>query len=317
MNSALRYVTALGALLAAGAAPAPGPELAPGGWAAAQPARQEGRQGAPPPSRRPRATVENKAATPLPSESASSREAPLLEEPKLDAERARTQPTVTVPRSGAGPVLRIPLADGVQGGRQAAGDLPPAWSLKRFVGRAQFELLREQGQPVFRLASQASSFALHRDVVVDLAELPVLTWSWKVVRLPVRGDVRDRLTDDQAAQVYLVFPRAPFPRAASDVLGYVWDSQAPVGLRATNREWSNVRVVVLQSGEQRVGRWVREERNVRQDYMEMFKREPPAVGLIAVMTNSDHTGTASEALFGEIEFQRAGAGSTSEPSRVK
>jgi hypothetical protein len=203
----------------------------------------------------------------------------------------------------------------VAGARLADGELPPAWSLKRFAGRAQFELLREAGAPVFRLASQGASFALHRDVIVDLRDFPVLAWSWKVTRLPVRGDVRHRQTDDQAAQVYVVFPRSPSPRRASEVLGYVWDSQAPVGLHATNQAWENVRVIVLESGERRRGEWVREERDVRADYAALFGKEPPPVGRVAVMTDSDQTRSQSEALFGELTFQRASSVPPSQPGR--
>jgi hypothetical protein len=201
----------------------------------------------------------------------------------------------------------IPLADGLAAGRLEPGELPPAWNLKRFAGRAQFELARDDGRPAFRLASRASSFALHRDVVVDLAQFPVLTWSWKVVRLPARGDVRDPRTDDQAAQVYLVFARSPSVRKASDVLGYVWDTRAPVGARSTHRQWDNIRVIVVESGETRAGQWVREERNVRDDYQALFGRPAPILGRIAVMTDSDHTGGQTEAWFADIALQRAGA----------
>ena len=34
--------------------------------------------------------------------------------------------------------------------------------------------------------------------------------------------------NDQAAQVYVIFPRWP-SLATSDVIGYVWDTQAPIG----------------------------------------------------------------------------------------
>jgi hypothetical protein len=273
------------------------------------------------PGSRPAAPARRKRA-PAPEEpqprSAATEPAAVPEAPELGDDReldrrARPPGAVDVPRTAPGATVKVPLADGLPGGRSARGDLPPAWEAKRFAGRIQFELGRDDGRPVFRLASRASSFALHRDVAVDLEQFPILTWSWKVTRLPPRGDVRDQHTNDQAAQVYLIFPRSPSPRTRSDVLGYVWDSQAPVGLTAVNHQWGNVRVFVLQSGERRAGTWIREERNVRQDYIALFGTAPPLAGKLALMTDSDQTRSQSEAFFGELTFQRAAAPPTSQP----
>jgi hypothetical protein len=276
--------------------------------APAPPASAQSPKPAPPaPAReRPRPASEPAASPPVSTDATTAREAPTVDDARAEQDRQRQAATIVVPRGGPGPTVAIPLGDGLVGGRLGAGELPPAWSLKRFAGRAQFELARDDGRPAFRLASRASSFALHRDVVVDVGQFPVLTWSWKVVRLPARGDVRDPRADDQAAQVYLVFPRSPSARTSSDVLGYVWDTRAPVGAHATHRQWQNVRVVVVESGDARAGQWVREERNVRDDYQALFGRPAPPLGRIAVMTDSDHTGGQTEAWFADIALQRTG-----------
>lgn len=181
-------------------------------------------------------------------------------------------------------------------------ELPPEWNLKEFIGRAQVEVVREDSRLAFRLVSQRTSFALYRDVVLDLKQFPILTWWWKVVTLPTGGDVRQRTTDDQAAQVYLVFPRWPAPRVNSDAIGYIWDSRAPIGAKLTSPQSANVKVVVLQSGAERLGRWVREERNVYADYVELFGREPPRIGQVALMVDSDNTRSQAEVLIEELVF---------------
>jgi DUF3047 family protein len=268
-------------------------------------AREEAPAKAPGP---PAAPVAVPAPAPAPAP-----DVPYVEDSRADPERRPRPPgAIVVPRGGSGPAVTVPLTDS-PALRLGRGELPPAWDLRRFAGRPQFELAREDGRPVFRLASQAASFALHRDVAVDLGRYPMLTWSWKVTRLPARGDVRAPETNDQAAQLYLVFPRTPSPRTSSDVLGYVWDTQAPAGQRATNPRWGNVRVIVLESGARRAGTWVREERNARQDYIELFGKEPPTLGKVALMTDSDHTRGQSEAFFQELRFTRPEASSPSQP----
>jgi len=167
-----------------------------------------------------------------------------------------------------------------------------------------------------RLRSERASFALHRDVVVDLGAFPYLAWSWKVKRLPPAGDVRDTARDDQAAQLYVVFPRWPSPRSASDVIGYVWDSRAPVGTQLTHPRAPNVRIVVVESGGDKLDLWQRYQRNVADDYAALFGRPAPRVGTLALMVDSNDTRGAAEALIGDLVFSRRAGERAEIPSIV-
>lgn len=218
-----------------------------------------------------------------------------------------------VPRPDAAGQIRIPVADEVPWRLPFEG-VPPGWELREFAGRADVEVVRVDGRVAARLRSDQGSFALYRDAVIDLGEFPVLSWSWKVIRLPAGGDVRGARTDDQAAQVYVIFPRWPAPRTASDVVGYVWDSHAPPGTRLRSPKADNVRIVVVESGPARLDSWQTYERNVATDYLELFGRRPPRVGMVAVMIDSDDTRGRAEALLGELVFSRTPRGTTEIPN---
>ncbi|HLC42773.1 MAG TPA: DUF3047 domain-containing protein [Methylomirabilota bacterium] len=181
---------------------------------------------------------------------------------------------------------------------------PPGWGIKEFAGQARVETVQEGNRFAVRLESQKSSFALYRDVGVSLNDFPVLTWSWKVMKLPQGGDVRGAATDDEAAQVYVIIPRWPHPTTTSEVIGYVWDSRAPVGATLRNPRAGNVRLIVLQSGGEKRGRWITETRNVADDYRALFGKEPATVGRVAVMTDSNDTQSESEALFQDLVFEK-------------
>ena len=211
--------------------------------------------------------------------------------------------------------IRVSVADQVPA-RLPADGVPRGWQLKEFAGKAAVELVRSDGRLAVRLRSDRASFALHRDVVVDLTELPYLTWSWKVTRLPAAGDVRESARDDQAAQVYVVFPRWPSPRTASDVIGYVWDSRAPVGTQLTHPKAPNVRIIVVESGRGKLDTWQRYQRNVAEDYAAIFGRPPPRVGKLALMVDSNDTRDEAEALIGELIFSRTPGGRAEIPSIV-
>lgn len=182
--------------------------------------------------------------------------------------------------------------------------VPPGWRLKGFTGTAWVELVRSEIGPALRLQSERASFALYRDVVVDLHDLPMLTWSWKVTRLPTGGDVRRADRDDQGAQLYVIFPRWPSPLSESTVVGYVWDTSAPSGASLPSPKAENVRIIVVESGAGHLGVWRRYQRNVREDYRHLFGHEPPRVGAIAVMVDADDTASLAEALVGGLAFAR-------------
>lgn len=207
---------------------------------------------------------------------------------------------VPLPQDGR---IRIPIVDRVPTRFPAEG-VPPGWELREFGGRAAVELVRSEEGVAARLRSVHSSFALFRDVIADLGEYPILSWSWKVVKLPPAGDVRAAVTDDQAAQVYVIFPRWPAPLVSSDVIGYVWDSRAPVGTQVTSAKAPNVRIIVVESGAARLDTWLRQARNVAQDYAVLFGRRPPRVGQVALMIDTDDTRGEAEAYFAGLAFEK-------------
>jgi len=227
--------------------------------------------------------------------------------------------------TGKTPVRRI-LHDGEGRIRVRVSDRPPTrlpaegipagWTAKEFVGHASVELVRDDTRLALRLRSERSSFALYRDVVVDLNEFPFLSWSWKVVLLPPDGDVRVRAADDQAAQVYVIFPRWPAPTRNSDVVGYVWDSRAPVGTRVTSTQAANVKIIVVASGRSQAETWRVEQRDVAKDYAALFGRPAPRVGQVAVMIDTNDTKGTAEALIGDLTFARTRAESMETPTSM-
>jgi hypothetical protein len=220
-----------------------------------------------------------------------------------------------VPYPDASGRLRVRIADR-EPTRLPAEGTPPGWTLKEFAGHAVIELVRADGRLAARLRSERASFAMHRDVVVELREFPYLSWTWKVTRLPGGGDVREAARDDEAAQLYVIFPRWPSPRTASDVLGYVWDSHAPVGTRLKHPRADNVRIIVVESGPAQLNEWRTYERNVAADYAALFGRQAPRVGKLALMVDSNDTRGEAEALFGDLTFARTPQGRREIPTAV-
>src|SRR5439155_8918950 len=88
-----------------------------------------------------------------------------------------------------------------------------------------------EGHRALHLRSEGDSSMITKELdgTVNLKSTPVLEWRWMAVTLPKGADARSRQTDDQAAQLYVVWPRFP-QEFRSRIIGYIWDTRAPAGL---------------------------------------------------------------------------------------
>ena len=175
------------------------------------------------------------------------------------------------------------------------------WTSRSFVGETRYELTGDAGRRVLHARSSASASGLYRTVRVNLAETPYLHWSWRIGRPLEIDDERQKQGDDFPARVYVVFQRGPlFWRTRA--INYVWSNHQPAGAEWPNPFTGNARMIAVRSGAAGVGQWVRESRNVQDDYRQVFGEKPGDVSAVAVMSDSDNSGLATEAWFGDIWF---------------
>jgi Protein of unknown function (DUF3047) len=180
-----------------------------------------------------------------------------------------------------------------------APGVPAGWQLKEKSGKADFAVINDGDIAAGRFRSANTSFSLQKEVNVDLKQFPLLTWKWKVTKLPKGGDFRKSKTDDQAAQLFVAFSK-------TKAIVYIWDTTAPAGLMedTTPAPFMTVKVVVQRSGPAELGKWITETRNVYDDYKKLYGAEPPAVNGIRLQSNSQHTGTSGEGYFADVMFKR-------------
>jgi hypothetical protein len=182
--------------------------------------------------------------------------------------------------------------------------LPEGWKLEIKAGEPELQVGKE-GEAVFvRLKSINSSFGLRKEVDLDIKDFPYLNWTWKVAQLPEKGDFRKKDSDDQAAQVYVLFPRFP-AKLNTDFVCYYWESNPKnKGLEGHSVVWSKARAIVLQAGKEKLNQWVTEKRNVYEDYKRLFGKEPPKAGGVTFYINSQHTQSSAESFLREIYFSK-------------
>jgi len=183
--------------------------------------------------------------------------------------------------------------------------IPEGWKGQSWGSpKYDFRIETVDGRKVIHLKSDGDSSAIVKEEKVDVATWPIIEWTWRVVKLPAGGDARKSATDDEAAQIYVVFPR--FPSAVrSRVIAYIWDTTAPVGSVFKSEKTGTVTYVVVRSGAADLGKWLTERRNVLEDYKKIYGENPSEeVGVISVLIDSNDTRSSAEAFVGEILFRK-------------
>jgi hypothetical protein len=151
--------------------------------------------------------------------------------------------------------------------------------------------------------------------VKSMAPPAHLSWQWRVEKPLEQADLREKRGDDTAVKVCVFFDlpmdNVPFTdrqllrlarSKTSDpvptaTICYVWDQKLPAGTTLDNAFTRRQRYIVVESGNDRLDRWVAEKRDLAADFTKLFSDEsgtvvPPIVG-VAVGADSDNTKSKS------------------------
>jgi hypothetical protein len=196
------------------------------------------------------------------------------------------------------------------------------WTLSRLKKATQYVLVDESGRTVVKAHANNSASGLVHALRVNAKTFPLLTWRWKVTDLIAGADNSQKQTEDSPVRVVVTFDgdrdKLPFEeRMFSDnvrlltgqempyaTLMYIWENRAPKGAIIPNRHTSRVRMLVAESGREKVGMWQEVTRNVYEDYKRVFGEEPGRITAIGIMTDTDNTGANVHAYYGDIVFRR-------------
>jgi hypothetical protein len=209
----------------------------------------------------------------------------------------------------------------------SGGEQPPApWRVVGVPGGkiplTIYSIADMDGRKVLRVETSKSYGNLVHDLSAVLAEAGSrLRWRWRLDE-PLRGaDPRRREGDDSPLKVCALFdmPLAKLgliernvlrlARAASGeklpsaTLCYVWDSALATGTLLANAYTARVRIMVVNSGEQRLGQWVSHERDLAADFQRAFGEESdtlPPLQAVLVGGDADNTGGRSLGWVGDV-----------------
>ena len=196
------------------------------------------------------------------------------------------------------------------------------WTLSKLKKPTQYKLVDDAGKTVVKASADASASGLVHALNLNAKTYPLLTWRWKVTDLISAADNTQKNTEDSPVRVVVTFGGDPDRLSLDDrlffdnirlftgqqmpyaTLMYIWENRAPVGTIIPNRHTSRVRMLVAESGRDKLGLWQQVTRNVYEDYKRAFGEEPGPITAIGIMTDTDNTGANAHAFYGDIQFLR-------------
>jgi len=181
-----------------------------------------------------------------------------------------------------------------------AGEGMAGWESKSFKGMTDYRLVQDAGRTVVEAQSRGTASGLFKKVRLNPEQYRYLRWSWKIAGTVRNGDETTKAGDDYAARVYVVFPGRFFWQTKA--INYIWANRLPRGASVPNAFTASTMMVAVESGAERAGQWISEERDILADYRRLFGGEPREIGAIAIMTDTDNTGGEATAWYGEISI---------------
>lgn len=202
-----------------------------------------------------------------------------------------------------------------------------AWEHYVLPGKTptNFRYIRKDGRDALAVTAASSASMLRHKVNIAPQDLGNVRFSWQVPELIGQADMALRDADDSPVRVILAFEgdrsrwsarNAMMSELARAVTGeempyatlmYVWCNKREPGTVIHSPRTDRIRKIVLESGPDRLNRWLDYERDIRADYVRAFGEAPGALVGIAIMTDTDNTRSRAQAWYGPVRLVPAAA----------
>lgn len=222
---------------------------------------------------------------------------------------------------------RVALSDVTRFSTGTPGELLPGgwqpWTLSRLKKSTAYKMVLEDGKTVISAKAEASASGLiHPLANLDARRYPQLSWRWKVEDLIKGADNTRRSLEDSPVRLVVTFAgdmdkldfgEKMFFSQVKAISGqqmpyatlmYIWENRARKDMVIPNGHTGRIKMIVAESGRDKVGRWQEVRRNLYEDYKRAFGEEPGAITAIGIMTDTDNTGEMVHAWYGDISLRK-------------
>lgn len=226
-----------------------------------------------------------------------------------------------------GPAPRVALSNVTRFSAGTPGEALPGgwqpWTLSKIKRSTAYTLVSEDGRTVVAAkADNSASGLMHPLANLDARVFRQLSWRWRVEDLIKTADNTRRSLEDSPVRLVVTFggdmDKLDFGeklffaqvKAISGqqmpyaTLMYIWENRATRDAVIPNGHTARIKMIVAESGRDKVGRWQDVRRNLYEDYKRAFGEEPGPITSIGIMTDTDNTGEQAHAWYGDISLRK-------------
>lgn len=231
-------------------------------------------------------------------------------------------PLLLIPSSGSGKGDRIAIGKFVAD-KESDGS-PKGWKTVTYfnVSPTSYRVVKYRGEYFLKAEGIGTSSCLFREVKAEIEDYPVISWRWKISNVIRQAVETRRDRNDSAARVIVVFETEPetLPtwygieyllrrlisrnEPSGPRIEYIWGNRIEKERIFDNPSLKHSKVIVLESGERKAKQWVREKRNLVEDFKAAFGTQPKGILALGIQTDSDQSNEGVTAYYGEIFLRR-------------
>lgn len=176
--------------------------------------------------------------------------------------------------------------------------LDERWKQVKFGSLTDYQIVTENSNACLRAFAKSTASAFATKVNIQPARDMQIRWRWKIDSCPTNGSEDKLATFDHTARIFVAFDTFIGPPRT---INYVWANKMGTNSVFDHPSSGRSKFIVLESGNEKSGKWLAEHRDLKKDWQTLFKSEavPKIVGL-GVFTDSDGTRTSVTAWYDDI-----------------
>ena len=207
----------------------------------------------------------------------------------------------------------------------ARAGMPGGWHFYRIAPNKKntvYRLENYQGRTVLSANSKTSASGLAVKLRPRATQNLWLKWEWKTTIPIPEADNAERIHDDAPLRILVAFDGNKSKLSLKEkmtfemanlisgqelpyaTLMYIWSGKSPINSILDNPHTSRIKMIVVDSGWDRLGQWHLHQRDLEADFRNAYGESPGEVIGIALLTDTDNTKSEAKAFYGDIELIR-------------
>lgn len=195
----------------------------------------------------------------------------------------------------------------IEPARGADGGLPAGWTVRTVGGEDRPRLRTARtpgGDTVLRIRSADEAAFVHRSPDPAPRGDGTLRWRWRTPAPIPSADLRDPDRDDSPIRVFVVFGAGSASELGDEgrAIFYTWGNREAPGATFRSHVSERIAVKVLRAAGDADGSWRSETVRPAHDYRAIFTDEPPPIGAVGLLPDTDQTGATAVAEVGLVRW---------------